>query len=1026
MGRYGGTGGGGRYASATGSGLENQIEQLRGISQSAGLEEKKPSKFLSAVQKVGRVLNIGTATVAGAVRGAIRKDQNVFEGIREGVKKNIGFGDVLREDIFTGIEPQNKFQEIAKKVMIGAVGFAADVLFDPLTYLTFGVGAGLKVGGKTLTKGATKLAQKASAEVIAEQARKLTGKMTGTQLAKESSRGASGIVNELLLRAGGKKGITSEVAEEFISKGVSKGTVDDLLALGKGIYDAGGIKFFGKTLVTSNALAKTPVGKAARALGEVEVVKALGNTLGKMFVPDFMKNPRLTNIIDKAGFAQRRALQGILKSNEKLFKDLSDDEMTTLFNTIWEKKASIAKTTDDIPGIIATMSNDEIKELVGPILGPDAPIFRKGILTQTGKDALEKILRDEAKFTQKSERLIFDNPKLQDVADKLFEGDNSIVKRFAKLANIPEEEAIKFYIPSKFADKIKVKEFAIGKRLGSPTTGFQKKFTGVEEGLIKDPFEAYSRGQVEIATSRIRGDAVNSTIRTFGKSLKEMTEQEAKRLGYKKISIDGVKGKIEGWLPENIHKEMTEFITPKDGVINDLARLSGFDWATGLFKGYVTSLFPGFHIRNVTSNQFQNMLKIGIDVANPSIQKNAWDIVLGKNLDDLITTKTGKQISKKDLMEQIRKESDILDNIDVGAFGKMETFEREAFSRTSKGKFNPFSRNNILVRTGQKIGLTAEKQAKLVNILSAVAEGKSVKEGVKQAEEALFNYSKLTNFEKDVMRRLIPFYTFARKNIELQVRALASTPGRVAAQFKFIKNAGNIAGGSITEKDKEGLPSYILDSLGIKAGTNQYGQNVFLTGFGLPIEEFLQRFSGKDGIVTNAFKNTLGQINPLLKFPLERATGVDFFRERPISELNNAQDLANIMNVMPAPVAKQLKELIEWREVKNQPIYANGKVVGTKSKYYANPFVLHLLRNMFTSRIQSTVGFLTDQEQTPLSRWLRGLSGVRSIAIDEETQRFFNLLEQKQELEKYLSQMGALGIKDIYYEKGVKKNSIKR
>lgn len=975
MGRISGTSGGGRLSSPSSSALDEGLKQLQDVAKSAGVGEKKPNKFLSAVQKVGRVLNFSIATLAGATRGLISGEKTIGEGIKEGIEKNIGFGDVLREDVFTGIEPQNKFQEITKNILTGTVGFAADVLFDPLTYLTFGVGAGLKVGGKTLTKGATKLAQKASAEVVAEQAAKLSGKMAGTQLAKESTKGVSGIVNELLLRVGGKKGITSEVAEEFISKGVSRGTVDDLLVIGKNIYDKGGIKFFGKTLVTSATLAKTPVGKAAKALGEVEVVKALGNTLGKMFVPDFMKNPRLTNIIDKAGFAQRRALQGVLKSNEQLFKDLNDDEMAILFNTVFENKVG----------------------------------------------AIDDITRQ----AQKGEKLLFDNQKLQEVADKLFEGDNAIVKRFAKLANIPEDEAIKFYVPSKFADRIKVKEFAIGKRLGSPTTGFQKKFTGVEDGLIKDPFEAYSRGQIEVVTSRIRGDAVNSTIRTFGKPIKEMTEQEAKRLGYKKISMDGVKGKIEGWLPESVHKEMTEFITPRDSVINDLARISGFDWATGLFKSYVTSLFPGFHLRNIESSQFQNMLKIGVDVLNPAIQKNAWDIALGKNLDEIIVTKTGKQISKKELIEMIKKESDLLDNIDVGAFGKMETLQRETLSRGTKGKFNPLSRNNILIRGGQKLGMTAEKQAKLVSIISAVTEGKTVKEGIKQAEDALFNYTKLTNFEKDIMRRIIPFYTFARKNLELQVRSLASTPGRVAAQFKFINNLGEIAGGQITQEDIEGLPSYILDSLGIKAGANKYGQDVFVTGFGLPIEEFLQRFSGKDGIPMNVLKNVLGQINPLLKFPAERATGVDFFRERPIAELNNAQDLAGIFDVMPETVSKQVKELIEWREVKDQPIYANGKVVGRKTKYFANPFALHLLRNMFTSRIQSTIGFLANEEQTPLSKWLRTFTGVRSTAVDKETQKFFDTLEKKQELEKYLSQLGVLGIKEIYYEKGVKKSKSK-
>lgn len=630
--------------------------------------------------------------------------------------------------------------------------------------------------------------------------------------------------------------------------------------------------------------------------------------------------------------------------------------------------------------------------------------------------------RREAKASQKGERLIFANPKIQELSDKMFEGKDSVVANYAKAAGIPDEDQMKFYIASmfeEFEDKVAIKNFARGK-MSSPKLNFQKEFTGAQRAdQIKNPFELYTKGQINIINDRIKDKSFKAAIRGLGKPIESLTEEAAKKQGLEKVGRKGFDGKrVEAWFPKEVAEELNKFMEPKLTAIDELARNTGYDWATGLFKSYVTTLFPGFHIRNITSNQFNNMLKIGMDVLNPEMQINALRIARGKDLNKAIKTKTGKIITLKEIRDQVSKESNILQ--DRGAFGLGERMIEEGKEKISLKRgipnLNPLSRENVAFSAGQKIGSIAESQAKMVSVISAVMQGKSVKEGIKQAEDALFNYSKLTDFETSIMRRLIPFYTFGRKNFELQLKALTQTPGKLASQLKFFRGLSNSIGEQITEEDKDSLPDWVLQSVGIKAGANDDGQQLVFTGFGLPIEEFLGRFSGDKGIAWNFTKGLLTQTNPLIKYPMERATGQDFFRDKPITEIDNAANVEGMISIMPKPVADEFKDLIGFKEIIT-PTYKNGEKVGTEKKYVADPFFLHFFRNLPTARLSSTAAFMSEDKESPMNKALRFFTGVKGWTIDKERQAYFNELKKKEELVNWLSRMGIVGEMDIVYKK---------
>lgn len=982
----------------------NDSTSMYKFAESQGLNPPQPTTPVNALKRVAGVLNVGTAFTSGAAKGILTGKNPVTEALSSAKKSATGeelkgFSDVYREKFGA---PTSRWGKLG----VGVGGFIADVLFDPLTYLTFGTSAGYKLATKTgeevLSHAGTKLFQDVSTSAV-----KHFGEEEGLKK-----------VSQLFEKAVANKGLDEAAVKDFVSQGWKEDVVRQVgKQAEKGLVDQGGIKMFGKSIVTGDQIAKSPIGKIGKAISDTAAFQGIKESLGKTFVANFGKNPKLVSLIEKAGIDSKAAIDSIVNANKQLFKGLNDAQLTDLFSKVWEKKIAISEAGKKAEDFARTLSKEELAKR------GITTAFKNEKLTQKARTVLEAELRQGAKATQRGEKLVFADPKVQAVADKLFEGSTkmengklvnipSIISELAKAAGLPEKDAIKFYIPSKFEEFMKARQtFATQHGITSPDLGFLKKFTGVSRAdQITNPFELYTRGQVEVAVARIKSDTIKAVIEHLGVPLKDMTKKEAERLGYEKFSKKILGGKVEGWLPKSMMEDISKFYEPKSNTINDLAQATGFDFATRLFKGYVTSLFPGFHIRNITSNVFQNMLKIGVDALNPFLHKDALSMVMNKNLDKIITTKTGQTFTLGELKSAIEKESSLLEQ---GAFGSLEQQIKEGAAGLTGGinkqRFNPFSQEFAPIVAGRKVGQMAEQEAKLVAVLSAVMEGKSLKEGIKQAEDALFNYSKLTPFEKDVMRRIIPFYTFARKNAELQIKALATTPGRVAGQLKAIKGVGEAIGEPTTEEDKKGLPDYVLESLGIKgsgAFKNKYGQDTFFTGLGLPIEQFLGQFSGDKGIVSNAISSILTQANPLIKYPAERATGIDFFRDRPITEIYDASSLKSIFDAMPGPVAKEMKKLVEWQEIPNQPLYVNGKVVGYTTKYRANPFVLHFMRNLFTSRIQSTIGFLSAEEENNYSKLLRLFTGVKGWSIDQEQQKFYKEVKYSRELQDYLIRMG--------------------
>lgn len=1121
------------------SGFGEDIARLEDIARRNELDVPKEGRVKTALGDLIGVLNTPLAGVAGAVRGVLRSDKTIGQGIKEGIenRRTFGFADVLREDLNL------------PKSASGAAGFGLDVALDPLNLLTFGATKGLKLGGKTLTKEA--------ADVATDIAKK--------QLPKRFLRSGDSITESLTNFLG---------SEDEVKK-----VIKNRLGKDSKLFDDGGIKVGQKSIVSSDQIKEISKKLQLDKVKSSVPVQTAKEAFGKAFVADYGLPENFVRIKDKLAREKRQVVDDIVKRNRVLFQDLSDDEAREFFDTVFAKKASVLKkqeaietnaikelnrlyptlkvdspdkarrvlnALEDITEQEITRLRARVDEIVQPIFRERARARRAGqqlgdgigglqetpalrglsrvdelskvvddlkkelkqfkkqsttnarqainsgevldkeevinvhnriiqaeeerLLDQinsledrlkrakeapegatggrpraprmtpaeelisidrqirnltTSFDDKQKILteivnaRRGAKQQLRQERLVFDNPKLQELSDKLFEGENAVVAQLARDAGIPKEDAIKFYIPSKFRSRVeKQRVGSTGSPLSSPELNFQKLFTGYTgEDLIRDPFEVYTRGQIAVANARIKTNAIKKIVEEFGFPIDAFpSEQAAKLRGYKKYERKVIDGKVEAWLPESLIDDVNELMQPKNNIIDDLAKATGFDYVTGLFKGYVTSLFPSFHVRNLTSNQFQLSLEFAATDINPRMQQLASQIRRGVDEKQVIKFNDGREMTVGAIRNKLQNETDFFQK---GAFGDVEQFLTGGANITQKERtLNPLSRKFYLLEKGRELGGAEETRAKILGVLAGLNRGESFSEAIKSTERALFNYSKLTDFERTVMRRLIPFYTFMKKNAEFQTQVLLHRPVKTANQFKAIRGVGDTFFEPVDEEDREGLPTFIQEGIGFKLpGQNQFGQEQFLAGLGLPIEEFFGRFSGEDGIIWNAVRSVVEGANPTIKFPIERITGVDIFRGRPITEITNADDFNSFIDMMPNTVAEQFKDWIDYREIKNAPVYKNGVRVGTKSKYVADPYKLHFFRNLPTARFLSSAGVASEPESTTATKILRLGTGAKPYAIDEEQQKFYKDLERKRELENFLIRMGVVGRFQNVFEK---------
>ena len=171
-----------------------------------------------------------------------------------------------------------------------------------------------------------------------------------------------------------------------------------------------------------------------------------------------------------------------------------------------------------------------------------------------------------------------------------------------------------------------------------------------------------------------------------------------------------------------------------------------------------------------------------------------------------------------------------------------------------------------------------------------------------------FDYNNLSNTEHTLMKSIFPFYTWARKNVEFQMKNILHNDNRYRQLFKALKGWRR----AFVDDDEEYEYQENYIPVWSSNGTVQYLK------FSIPFFEADEIISG-GGIING--------LSPIFKAPLEMITGFDFFTKREIESNQNPGFGLGLSNIFGT--AKVLGDML-FNDY--SPTYEDKKLAGIIGK----------------------------------------------------------------------------------------------
>ncbi len=475
-----------------------------------------------------------------------------------------------------------------------------------------------------------------------------------------------------------------------------------------------------------------------------------------------------------------------------------------------------------------------------------------------------------------------------------------------------------------FADKLRGEVVAEQKAAGFVEDVFDPDFLKGVEGRSKQHAET-------MAAAR----SIKETIRKFGKPVKEGVVEPGFMSG--KQITHPVHGNpaMTGLIADDIQlpRDIARAIGGAFEVADDPRIAAGYwrlhEQGTKFLKGAFTVPFPAFHARNTITNKIQNWLE---GAFNPRAYADAFSLqVAAKRTRGVMrkALKEGQVIDFQTAARQVDwptvkiggKETPGLQLFDaadqrgilgrtIGDVSPEELLGTSALDTQVKGLRRIAKGQDPIMKTGRFVGGTIEDHDKLAHFLDKVKQGFSPDDAAISAKKALFDYNDLSQFEKKWLRdRFVFFYTFARKNLGLQAKHLAQSPGKQAA-------FAHLTGGTPTALgEARNFPNYFNERLiGRTPFRDKQGNPIVIPGLGTPLEEAFGPLGGPGvGPVQRTrriLSRGLSRANPIVLKPIEFATGQNIFFDKPIT---NFREFG--LNVLPtARLTSTVKRLIKSPE----------------------------------------------------------------------------------------------------------------
>lgn len=829
--------------------------------------------LMKALDKITRPLYASAGFSNALIQG--KSTLQALTAAKKGItgEERIFYSDVL------------KTAGVKNKYVRAIGGFALDVGLDPITYLTFGVGAGAKMGLTTLNKtGLTFLNR-----TLTKQLPKLT---------------------KMNLAAG----ITEQTAGQMARETVEAGVLRVALKSPEKYIAESTIRMLGKKIpIVSDAWkygAKKTAGMIDKVPGTNWVREKPMRWVGEHFIGDAYKIKHAKGITPleknlqalflqqektRAVLGSERAIQGAIKMAREVPKTADRELIANMIEQSMKKKT-------------------ELSTLLPEHLTKHAEKLKKFILKEIKEPEVQRgLLKDFRKgeiviphyYKQKLSKLWGEMPhpivaRNRHGRVRIFETmEEAIEKGWQPI----EDYAVSVGLRNAYSKRIIAVDDYVQKTLSNVGTPISKKSamwkSMVESKRVPKGMGLYMpRGGARFAPLHNSGKAKMVQIRNMN-AMKRLSRLEGKQ------GIEGKTGFFGEKLLEDLRLTPVEkafvisddipvYLMPKE--IADMMNTASpylttdkgikeafnfYDQALNLWKTSVTVWFPGFHARNAMSNAwlcFLGGLKNPQRVAEATrIQRYDSAISRGKSVKDFTIRLHGKAYKASELTK-MGKESGVLNR---GWFGAEvgETIEHRIMSQAGiKPKVTGVVEQTKRIagtatNVGRRVGNAVENNARFSLFLDQINKGIDVGSAARHTKKFLFDYGELTQWEKQVMKRVIPFYTWMRKNIPLEVEQMLKQPGKFSMANKVKEAVESLS----KRPDEKYLPDWMREKeMYVRLPYESPDKPLYMN----PDFAFqdLAKLSSNPAVL----REWMASLSPAIKFPFEVMANYNFFFGREI------------------------------------------------------------------------------------------------------------------------------------------------
>lgn len=375
----------------------------------------------------------------------------------------------------------------------------------------------------------------------------------------------------------------------------------------------------------------------------------------------------------------------------------------------------------------------------------------------------------------------------------------------------------------------------------------------------------------------------------------------------------------------------------RDASMNQVKPLAKvWDGINNTFKKFST-LTPGFHVRNMVGNSV-NMVMSGMPSAQlPVYWKKAHG--LWNRADDLVRkavdgTLTAAEKADFEILEDFYK-AGFADNV----FKKVQGLDTV---KETKGVLSKAS------QLGVKGNEVVDRYNRLALLMYAKDNPKYVQKlgknsAIDAVKFALFDPSNMSEFEQNVIKRIMPFYTFTKQNLMFQAENLLKNTPKYNRLYKFMRDAYNDVGeNSYYDYQKNGMQIPLPFS-------DDEGNQLFLKA-NLPISDLGEWLE-------NPLQRAVSSTAPAIKLPYEMVTGVNTFTGEP-NYYKAGENFANALGItLPKGVsdaASTAEHILTGLGMQNVSSNVLRKVTGLIKAYNGELSGQQLWAELFRSILQNT------------------------------------------------------------------------